>query len=383
MKNHLNSVAHDYLRYANCWEDADVLLAGLDIESGDRVLSIGSAGDNCFSLLIGDPEIVVAVDINSVQLKLIELKKASFATLTHPQFLKFLGFVPCDYRDELYKIVREELSEETALYWDRSIEDVINGIIHAGKFEQYFKKFRMVMMPFIHSGKTIDRLFSKKSDKEQKAFFKTRWNSLRWRTLFKVFFSKFIMGRLGRDPEFLNEVTVSVPSFILEKASSQLSHIDCQENYFLEYILKGVFTIGLPHYARLENFLAIKNNLSKLKLYHGYAEEAQEYYGAFNKFNLSNIFEYMDCDTFTKTVNGLLDMGADGARYAYWNLMVPRNMCHVDHVITSRPALLYGVKDRGFFYSKFHVNQKLNATSCISAEQPIFKDNTYCTSPVC
>jgi S-adenosylmethionine-diacylglycerol 3-amino-3-carboxypropyl transferase len=52
MEKQLQKVRHDYLRYANCWEDADILLAGLDIKTGDLVLSIGSAGDNSFSLLV-------------------------------------------------------------------------------------------------------------------------------------------------------------------------------------------------------------------------------------------------------------------------------------------------------------------------------------------
>ena len=39
------------IRYAQCWEDADVLLAGLDVKPGDTCLSIASAGDNALALL--------------------------------------------------------------------------------------------------------------------------------------------------------------------------------------------------------------------------------------------------------------------------------------------------------------------------------------------
>ena len=41
----------DLIRYANCWEDADVLLDALQPKPGDRILSIASAGDNSLSLL--------------------------------------------------------------------------------------------------------------------------------------------------------------------------------------------------------------------------------------------------------------------------------------------------------------------------------------------
>ena len=43
------------IRYAQCWEDADVLLAGLAVQPGDVCLSIGSGGENSLSLLTRDP----------------------------------------------------------------------------------------------------------------------------------------------------------------------------------------------------------------------------------------------------------------------------------------------------------------------------------------
>ena len=39
------------IRYAQCWEDADVLLDALDVQPGDTCLSIASAGDNSLALL--------------------------------------------------------------------------------------------------------------------------------------------------------------------------------------------------------------------------------------------------------------------------------------------------------------------------------------------
>jgi len=358
MNNHLKSVDHDYLRYANCWEDADVLLSGLEIGAGDKVLSIGSAGDNCFSILTRDPELVVAVDLNGVQLKLIELKKASFEMLDHSAFLQFLGFVECDNRTELYHKIRPSLQSETAVFWDSYLEDINKGIIHQGKMENYFQSFRKYFIPLIHRKKTIAKLLSKKSEEEQSRFYNTKWNSLRWKALFKVFFGKFIMGRLGRDPQFLDEVNVSVSSFSLSKAKEQLTNVNCQSNYFIEYILKGNFKSNLPHYARKENFEKIKSRLSRLKLFKGYAEDAYREYGKFNSFNLSNIFEYMDLKTFSKTVSSLVSIGIDGAKYAYWNLMVPRNMSQEAPLLASLPVMQYGLQDKGFFYSKFHINQK-------------------------
>ena len=56
------------IRYAQCWEDADVLLAALDPSPGAVCLSIASAGDNTLALLARSPARVVAVDLNTAQL---------------------------------------------------------------------------------------------------------------------------------------------------------------------------------------------------------------------------------------------------------------------------------------------------------------------------
>src|SRR5512139_904038 len=72
------------LRYAQCWEDADVLLEALAVRPGDVCLSIGSAGDNTLALLIRQPACVIAVDVNPAQIACLELRVAAYRRLIHP-----------------------------------------------------------------------------------------------------------------------------------------------------------------------------------------------------------------------------------------------------------------------------------------------------------
>ncbi len=48
-KKFLHKANLDIIHYANCWEDADVLVKGLSPKPGASVLSIASAGDNAVS----------------------------------------------------------------------------------------------------------------------------------------------------------------------------------------------------------------------------------------------------------------------------------------------------------------------------------------------
>jgi S-adenosylmethionine-diacylglycerol 3-amino-3-carboxypropyl transferase len=360
MKKQLNNVQHDYIRYANCWEDPDVLLEGLDVNNTDRVLSIGSAGDNSFSLLSKGPELVVAVDINPVQLNLIELKKAAFATLEYDEFLEFLGFSPSSKRMELFAKVKTKLTPELQVFWQGRQEEIENGVIFQGKFERYFELFRKRILPLVHTKKRVNQLFENKTAEEQAAFFHKKWNNRRWRLLFKLFFSKFVMGRFGRDPAFLKEVDVVVSQFILGQAEAHLSHVYAQNNYFLHFIMKGDFGSNLPHYARKENFEAIRSNLDRMVVFNGLAEEAFAEYKNFSKFNLSNIFEYMPKDLFQNVAQNLVDNSVAGARFAYWNLMVPRKMHQAIPTLQSEEELTKSLikKDKGFFYMGIQIDKR-------------------------
>jgi S-adenosylmethionine-diacylglycerol 3-amino-3-carboxypropyl transferase len=360
MKKQLDNVKHDYIRYANCWEDPDVLLEALKIENTDKVLSIGSAGDNSFSILSQSPALVVAVDINAVQLNLIELKKAAFKELNHQEFLAFLGFSNCNDRTDLYQRVSNSLSSELKDFWDARFEEIQAGIIYQGKFERYFKLFRTKILPLVHTKKRVNLLFEDKTAEQQLTFFNKRWNNLRWRLLFKLFFSKLVMGRFGRDPAFLKEVEVPVSEFIIGKAKQHLSNVRAQKNYFLHFIMKGTFGDGLPHYARKEHYDTIKNNIDRLIEYNGLAEDAFKEYSGFTKFNLSNIFEYMDIELFTAVTNNLVENGSSASRYAYWNLMVPRVMSEVNDQLDFQKELSekMRIEDKGFFYAGINVDVK-------------------------
>ncbi len=360
MSEHLHRVDHGYIRYANCWEDADLLTEALDVREGQRVLSIASAGDNSFSLLVNAPELVLAVDINPVQLHLVELKKAAITVLEREDFLRFFGFLPSVDRSRYLDAARAVMPADTARFWDQRRALVAGGLVDKGKFENYFRLFRTRVLPLVHGRGRIAELLREKSAEEQQKFYDARWNNWRWRLLFKLFFSRFVMGRFGRDPAFLKQVDVSVGEFIYQRAASHLRSTACQRNEFLEFIKTGTFTRHLPHYVRPENYERIRANIHRLVTFQGLAEDAFKEYRGFHRFNLSNIFEYMPMDVFTSVTRNLVDHAEPGARLACWNLMVPRRMSAVDDRLMHLGDLSSSLtgRDKGFFYQCMHVDVK-------------------------
>lgn len=356
------TVRFDFIRYANCWEDADILFRGLAPSEGKKILSIASAGDNSFLLLKSSPELLVAVDVNKTQLYLTELKKICIKNLDREEVLKFLGFKHSSDRIYIFNSIKRHLSPDCKTYWEKQVHQLERGIIYQGKFEKYFILFSNRILPFIHARKTISKLFEEKDAEAQDKFYNKKWNNLRWKWLFKIFFSKYIMGKYGRDPKFLDQVKVPVSQYIYGKAAIHLKSIQAQNNFMLRFNLTGRFANLLPPYLLKENFEVIKKNIDKLVLFEGFAEDAFKMYGKFNYMNLSNIFEYMDDSLFYNTSKTISENLEKGGRIAYWNLMVPRRISEIlSEEIEYKKELSEQLSaiDRGFFYNQFIIEEAL------------------------
>ncbi|MBB6099515.1 S-adenosylmethionine-diacylglycerol 3-amino-3-carboxypropyl transferase [Deinobacterium chartae] len=350
------------VRYAQVWEDADVLLAGLDVQPGDRCLSIASAGDNALALLTRRPERVVAVDLSAAQLHCLELRVAALSVLTHPELLELVGARPSRRRTELYARCRALLSPDARRFWDARPRAVEGGIGGAGKFEAYFALFRRAVLPLLLSRRQVAALLEPRSPAARRAFFEREVNTWRFRLLFRAFFSRALMGRLGRDPAFFRYVRGTVSGRIRQRAEYALTALDPADNPYLSWILTGHYGRALPLWLRPEHFETLRAHLGCLEWQRASLEDYLEAAGprSFERFNLSDVFEYMSEATTEALLARLADAGRPGARLLYWNMLAPR----------SRPASLADrlwplealaralhARDRAFFYSRLVIEE--------------------------
>lgn len=352
----------DKIRYSNCWEDSELLSESFEITPDKKCISIASAGDNSFALLIKNPECVLAVDLSIPQISCCELKKQGIKYLNYEEFLELVGFKKSKRRQELYKSLEEYLSLECKYYFSQNLEIIENGIIHQGKFEHYFQLFANKIMPLVHSQKNLTELFLPKAIEAQKLFYDKTWNNWRFKALFKIFFNKFVMGRLGRDKEFFKYVdTAMISKNIKSRADNALRNVSTWNNPYVNYILLNNFDYSLPDYAKEENFNLIKQNIDAIDFKIGTINEVAKNSGLkFDCYNLSDIFEYMDENLFKNISEQLLSTANSGARFAYWNMMVDRRISSIlpDNFEYKKELSekLYA-KDRAFFYKTFIVDE--------------------------
>lgn len=348
------------IRYAQVWEDADILLEGLRPPPGAHCLTIASAGDNALALLTADPARVYAVDLNPSQLHCLALRVAAFRALEHPELLQLAGVhcAPGAERQALYARCRSHLEPAARGFWDSQPALIAQGIGNVGKFERYFALFRRRLLPLVHSRSTIEALLQQRPPDARARFYAERWNTWRWRMLFRVFFSRLVMGRLGRDPAFFRYVEGSVAERILSRTEYALTRLDPAENPYLQMILRGRPGPALPLYLRPEHFATIRERLHRLEWHQATVEAFAGQGGTrlIDSFNLSDIFEYMSPENTEALLRHLVACARPGARLAYWNMLAPRSrpesMAGILHPLEDEARRLFA-RDKAFFYSRF------------------------------
>ncbi|MFN7977330.1 MAG: DUF3419 family protein [Vicinamibacterales bacterium] len=352
------------IRYAQCWEDADVLVEALDPRPGQTLLSIASAGDNTLALLIGRPERVIAFDLSLAQLACLELRIAAYRALTHAELLQLIGSRPSNRRRDLYARCRAQLASATRTFWDAHGDAIDAGIGGAGKFERYFATFRTRVLPFVHRREIVRQLLAGGGTAaSRRGFYEGAWNTWAWRMMFRVFFSRRVMGRLGRDPVFFTHVEGTVADRILARARHAMTVLDPAVNPYMHWILTGTHGDALPLALRPEHFDTIRDGLDRVTWREsdvlGVLDtlDADSVHGA----NLSDVFEYMSVPEYHRHLDALCRVLAPAGRLAYWNMLVPRRRPD-DMAATLQPldtvARDLHVRDKAFFYSAFVVEAR-------------------------
>lgn len=350
------------IRYAQCWEDADILLEALAIQPGHVCLSIASAGDNALAMLSRGPQRLVALDLSAAQIACLELRVAAYRELEHSELLQLLGSRPSRRRAELYYRCRALLSSDARRFWDAQPAAIAQGVGGAGKFERYFALFRRGVLPLIHPSRRVARLLRRRTPRQREMFYDAHWNSWRWRLLFRLFCSRPVLGRLGRDPRFFRYVEGDVAGRIMERIRHALTALDPCDSPYLQWVLLGHHAAALPYALRAENFEAIRRHLDRLEWR---CQSLEEYLcevdeGSIDRFNLSDIFEYMSPAHYEKTLRLLVRAGRSGARLAYWNMLVPRRrppcLAHRLRPLDELSERLHA-RDQAIFYSAFVVEE--------------------------
>lgn len=352
----------DAIRYAQVWEDADVLVAAMKPPPGATLASIASAGDNVLALLTTDPGRVVALDLSTAQLACLRLRMAAYAHLDHGALLELMGSRPSHRRAALFDLLLGHVDPADRLFWQSRRDALVrHGLGGIGKFERYFRLFRRWVLPLVHGRGSVAALLQARGKDGRRAFYDGIWNNWRWRLLLRLFFSRTVMGRLGRDPAFFDFADGSLTDHLAGRIRHALVDLDPAENPYLHWILTGSHGAALPLALRPEHFDTIRARLDRVDIRHQPLEAFVAERPAVDGWNLSDVFEYMAPPAHAAAYRLLLDATRPGGRLVYWNMIVPRRvpaeLVPRVHSLDDEARRLW-LADRAFFYSALVVEER-------------------------
>lgn len=362
------NVRWNFIRYAQVWEDAEVLCAGLNTAQGGRILSVCSGGDNALALLTLAPRELLALDLSEVQTFCLHLRVAAIQTLSRSEVITFLGVHAEDisetHRLALYQRVRTALPAKAQDFWDNNSKQVARGVIHMGKFERYFALFRRFVLPFILSKHDVDHVLSYHPPSKRAIFFQQHLNHPFFRSCIRLFFSPWLMGKLGRDPAFFRFTQGHLAENILKRTQYALVTLDPSQNPYLHYILRGEYQSVLPYWLRPEPYALVQKHLSALRIEVASLDQLDAITSSnlsepFDAMNLSDVFEYLSPADANQLLTYLAQRCHVGGRLLYWNMLTPRDGQDVPILrpLTELSNHLYS-QDKAFFYSRLIVEER-------------------------
>ena len=313
-----------YIHYSNCHEDSAFVLEQIKNQP-KRILSIASALVNCLAMLLLAPDEIVAIDSNDTQIYLCRLKQCGIKYLDYESFLVLIGIAEGDSKD-CYEKIREHLDEETRDYFDSHIYLISDvKLVHCGRFEYYFSVFKNKVLPLIHSKRTITSFMNAEDITRQRELYRKTFNNLRFKLMFKLFFSEAVMKQVGRDKEYFRYNKGSLSTLLKRKFEVCVENNLNLHNPYLQYIVFNNFS-ALPVYLKRENFEFIKRNIDKLTIKKADFSQAVNEVKKYDFMYLSDIFEYMDISVMEEMSKAISNSLADGGEVMFFNMMNPRRL---------------------------------------------------------
>ena len=358
--------------YSNVWEDPELNRLSLKCEPGQNILSITSGGCNSLCLLLEDPKKLISIDLNPAQLATLELKRAAIIELEYDDFLEVLGVPfyhknnktsdkPAEYRIELYNRIKKHMPPYATQFWDENQQIIKDGVMMCGKVEKFFALYRTALK-WLYGEDQILKLFQANDLAEQREVFKN-FRKKKWNALHRILLNRTVLSLVKGAHSFAQVDIEDFAANLNRKRTLGLTRFYNPDNFFMSLMLLGghYHEKGMSPYLLRENYPKLKKNIDALEIYQGTIGDVLKKDGpnSYDRFNLSNIFEWMTNEVFNSIIREVIELARPGARMAWrYTLARPReldaeNLKHLEYEPELSEKLFK--QDRAFIYESFHV----------------------------
>jgi len=332
-------------------EDPLTEIRGLDLTDGDSLLCIAGAGEVPLSIAALKNVSIVAVDASENQLRLCNIKHQAAIMLEPPEAAGFLGYTMMNgaMRDKLFNhTIAHSLNQEESAFWRKNIKAISNGVIHAGKFEQFIKKASFPALLIIGK-RNFYRLFDCNSIPEQQEVFDRLFARILLKTTFKTAFHPGIYKNRGIDAAGMQHRRQgNIGDFFFNRFRNFCCSTPARDNFLLQYVFfrQSLFPGALPEYLKSENRETFLKNHHQISFVTSTLENfvAQAKAGQFNKIQLSNIGDWMPKETMSGLFSQIQEKTRPGSRivlrYIYLEHPIPESVKFLQPDHTSGEELI-------------------------------------------
>jgi S-adenosylmethionine-diacylglycerol 3-amino-3-carboxypropyl transferase len=220
-----------------------------------------------------------------------------------------------------WEYIRPHLSAEDTIFWDQNLQHIENGIVNAGRFEQYIQKMRFVVNLFIGK-QNLFQLINSKTLEEQKTIFNkkiaTRKNL---QLLFKLAFHPVIYKKRGLQEQALIHAGKTTGERFYSKFEDFCTSGLAAKNHFLQYFLTGncIIKESFPAYLQPANKNRLMTNLNGLEFQNTSFQDAlnRKEKGHYNKIHLSNLGDWLSEEDFAQLLELLKKKCNPGTKICY------------------------------------------------------------------
>jgi len=315
-------------------EDPISEIQALDLNDGDSLLCICSAGEIPLNMAALKDVTIVAVDVSENQLRLARLKRRAAADLPSSEAADFLGYREMDGagREAIFlRKIKKSLSKEDGDFWQGNLPAIRKGVIQAGKFERYMnlasRPARMII-----GKKNFYRLFECQTIAEQERVFDRYFYGPVLKGIFKLAFHPRIYQNRGIDQKGLqHHRRGNVGDLFFARFRSFCCSTPARDNFLLQYIFfgKSLFPNAIPEYLKPENRERFLKNQVAVRFVCSTMEKyiSETGTGRFNKIQLSNIGDWLTREQMASLFTHIAEKCHPGSRivlrYIYLEHTVP------------------------------------------------------------
>jgi len=273
-KTWFNLVHGRNIVYNQCWEDPRLDRVALELTQQDRVVVITSAGCNALDYALAGAGHVHAVDMNSKQNFLLDLKLTGLKHLDYETFWKLFGkgCLP-GWNDVYVAQLRPHLSPEARRFWDRKA-----SLFRAGRRKSfYFRCTSGTFAWFVNyyidriakMRDAVNALLAAENVEQQKSLFDQYDLAKKlWRPMIKFAMRRDVtLSLLGVPRAQRRQIDEGYPGgilqFVVDRVEAVFTKIPLKDNYAWRVYLTGEYSQdACPEYLKRENFDRLKAGIA-------------------------------------------------------------------------------------------------------------------------